>query len=390
MRPWVHSDMRTGWLTFCLVAAGAAQTHPGMVREGGYWVETVTGSAAAQPSDLLRISTRGAVFLQGETRNDIAYTLKKRANVKSETAARALLERISVKARNRRGELLLEVSLPGDWTSSASLNLRVPRKLRKTVIESQGDAIEAYDLDGILQADSGGGRVQVDRVRGNVVIRTGGGQVRLGKIGGAVMCFSGGGQIIADTIAGPAGLNTEGGEIVVKLAKSPVRASTAGGNIRIERAEDGVTVTAQAGLIEVARAGGPVIAQTKEGAIKVRSASNVQAQAAAGAIALEAVYGGVRAATRSGSIVAELAGKPLEDSSLTTGAGDITVFIPSNLAVTVQAIASPGGRRIISDFSEIQTDAAAARAEARGSLNGGGPLLRLTALGGTIYLRRQK
>jgi hypothetical protein len=383
--------MRKGWLSFCLVAVCAAQTGPGMVREGGYWVETVTGVAVAQPSELFRISTRGAVSLQGETRRDIAYTLKKRAAVGSEAAARGLLKKISVKTRQRGDELLLEVDVPGDWTSSASLDLRVPRKLRRTVIESQGDTIEAYDLAGALHADSGGGRVHVDRVQGDVIVRTGGGQVRLGKIGGGVMCFSGGGQIIADTISGPAGLNTEGGEIVVRLAKSPVRAATAGGNIRIEQADLGVTATAQAGLIEVARAGGPVIAKTREGAIKVRSASNVQCEAGAGAITLEAVYGGVRAATRSGSIVAELASKPLQDSSLATGAGDITVFIPSNLAVTVQAIsASLGGRRIVSDFSEIQTHvAASARAEAQGSLNGGGPLLRLTALGGTIYLRRR-
>jgi hypothetical protein len=67
------------------------------------------------------------------------------------------------------------------------------------------------------------------------------------------------------------------------------------------------------------------------------------------------------------------------------------VFIPSNLAVTVQAIsASPGGRRIVSDFAEIRTRAGGGiRAEAEGSLNGGGPLLRLTALGGNIYLQRQ-
>jgi hypothetical protein len=50
-----------------------------------------------------------------------------------------------------------------------------------------------------------------------------------------------------------------------------------------------------------------------------------------------------------------VAGKPLEDSVLSTGSGDITVFIPSNLVVTIQAIStSPGLQKIISDFPEIQ------------------------------------
>ncbi len=388
--------MRCGWpwlFPAAIATLCAAQTNPGVVREGRYWVETVTGTATVGSSELLRVSTRGAVSLQGEARENIAYELKKRASVKGEAAARALLDKISVKTGKRGGELLLEVSVPAGWTSSASLQLRIPRDLRETILESQGDAIEAYDLKGMLRADSNGGRVHVDRVQGKVVIRTGGGQVRLGEIGGGVQCFSGGGQIVADTIAGEAGLNSEGGEIVVRVAKGPVRASTGGGNIRIEQADRGVTATARTGLIDVARSSGPVVAQTVAGAIKVRSAGNIECQAGTGAIALEKVFGGLRASTRSGSIVADLAGKPLKDSALTTGSGDITVFIPSNLAVTVQAIsASPGGRRIVSDFSEIHTRMlpAGTRVEAQGALNGGGPLLRLTALGGTIYLRRQK
>jgi hypothetical protein len=343
-------------------------------------------------SELLRISTRGAVSVQGEAREDIAYALKKRTGARSEAAARALLGQIAVRTERRGGEVLLEVSLPADWSSSAGLRLRVPQNLRETVLESRGDSIEAYDLRGTLRADSSGGRVVVDRVQGKVVVRTGGGEVRLGKIQGGVLCFSGGGQIIADTIAGEAGLNTEGGEIVVRVAKGPVRASTAGGNIRIEEAAHSVTATAKAGLIDVARSRGPVIAQTGSGAIKVRSAGNVKVEAGAGAIALESVYGGLHASTRSGSIMAELDGRPLKNSVFATGSGDITVFIPSNLSVTVQAVsASPGGQRIISDFSEIRTRiAAGTRAEAEGALNGGGPLLRLTALKGTIYLRRQK
>lgn len=386
--------MRRGskWLLAAAIATFcAAQTNSRLTREGSYWVQTVTGNASIAPSEILRVSTRGAVSLQGEARQDIAYALKRRAGVQGEAQARVLLDNVSVRTERRSGELLLEVSLPADWTSSAGLQLRVPRRLRETILESQGDSIEAFDLDGTLRADSSGGHVKVDRVRGKVIVRTGGGQVRLGKIEGSVLCFSGGGQIIADTISGEAGLNTEGGEIVVRLASGPVSASTAGGNIRIEEATHGVTATAKAGLIDVARSAGPVVAQTGAGAIKIRSAANVQCQAGTGAIALESVYGGLQASTRSGSIVADLAGKPLKNSILTTGSGDITVFIPSNLAVTVQAIsASPGGRLIVSDFSEIRTRTAGARAEAEGSLNGGGPLLRLTALAGNIYLHRQK
>jgi hypothetical protein len=385
--------MKTGWLWFLAAAVAAAQSDAQIVREGADWVQTVNGSAVLAGGAALKVSTRGALLLQGEARRDIGYVLKKRVKAADLARARALLDGVAVKTVRWNGGLALEVSLPPGGAASADVQLRVPRSLRETVLESQGESVEAYDLDGSLRADSRGGRLQADRIRGDVTVRTGGGPVRLGKVGGNVLCFSGGGTIAADTIGGQAGLNTEGGEIYVRVAQGLVRASTRGGNIRVERAERGVTASAQAGLIEVIEAGGPVIAETGAGSIRVRSAGNVECQAGTGAIQLREVYGGLRVVTRSGSILAELAGKPLEDSMLSTGAGDITVLIPSNLAVTIQAInAYPGSHRIVSDFAEIRPrlGQVEAESEALGAINGGGPLLRLTASGGTIYLRRQR
>jgi hypothetical protein len=95
-----------------------------------------------------------------------------------------------------------------------------------------------------------------------------------------------------------------------------------------------------------------------------------------------------------GNILAELiAGGTLRDSMLSTGAGDITVFLPSDIAVTIQALNESGrAGRIVSEFAEIpvrhareQTDAMVV---AEGQLNGGGPTLKLTSTDGTIYLRR--
>jgi hypothetical protein len=101
----------------------------------------------------------------------------------------------------------------------------------------------------------------------------------------------------------------------------------------------------------------------------------------------------LQAATAMGSIVAELMpGRAAQDAVLTTQQGDITVYIPSNVAVTVEAVnASPGGHRIVSEFKEIRPRLAHGnlRTEAQGAINGGGATLRLTAMGGTIYLRRR-
>jgi hypothetical protein len=81
---------------------------------------------------------------------------------------------------------------------------------------------------------------------------------------------------------------------------------------------------------------------------------------------------------------------------LNSGSGDITVFIPSNVAVSVQALSDNKNRvpRIVSEFPEIRVRPAGALrigpVTAQGSLNGGGPTLTITASSGTIYLRRHK
>ncbi len=383
---------RTLWLAPAIAAALLAQQKSGPTREGSYWVDIVAGSAPV--SEALRVSTRGAVTVEGGSREDtLTYSLRRRARAGSEASARSMLDQIAVKTFQQGEWTVLEVSVPEASRASADLTLQVPRRLRETALGTGGGAIRAFDLDGTLRAETRGGSIDVDRVLGAVTARTGGGAVRFGKIGGRVECFTGGGAISAESLGGEADLNTGGGSIVVREGKALVRAKTVGGSIRVEHAAQGVQVGAGAGLIDVVEAGGPVVAETGAGSIKIRSSSNVQCKSGAGAIQFQAVSGALRAATNAGSILADLTGAGrLLDSALSTTMGDITVLIPSNVSVTVEAVNStPGGHRIVSDFAEIQPrlEEGNTRSAAEGAIHGGGPVLRLTASGGTIYLRRQ-
>lgn len=371
------------WAAVALASAAIAQTGPAPPREGKRRAETESGSASLAGSEMLRIATRAAVTLRGEQRADIAYTVRQRA-----ASAREAARRAAVKTAQRGGWAILELN--GEGVSE--LQVRVPRNLRRTVIDSLGEFIQGYDLSGAVEANSRGAHIELDRIDGPVVVHTGGGQVRLESIAGAVQCYSSGGSISARSLGGAAVLNTQGGEISIADVKGAVQASTGGGNIRIERAEQTVHVSTGGGLIDVS-ASGPVIAQAGTGGIRVRAASTVECRSGMGTIQLHGISGGVRAATSMGNIVADLAGgKAFQDSVLSTSMGDITVYIPSNFAVTVQAeTAAPGGR-IISDFGEVRPKAepAGGRTHAEGLIRGGGPVLRLVATGGTIYLRRQR
>ena len=80
------------------------------------------------------------------------------------------------------------------------------------------------------------------------------------------------------------------------------------------------------------------------------------------------------------------------DSYLATGSGDITLSIPSNVSVTILAENGMADtpRRIVSEFPEVPVLRQGTRLVAQGAVNGGGPVLRISAGIGTIFIRRQR
>jgi len=376
------------WLAPALAVTALAQ---GPVRDGKLWTDTASGTIAS--TGMLRVSASGAVTVRGEARADVAYTVKRRARTTNAADAQKVLESMVVRSFERAGWTVIEVADGDPRLGFADIFVRVPRILRETVVSSRGGAVQVVDLAGAVRTETIAGPVEADQIHGSLTIKTGGGPVKLGRVSGTVECFSTGGPITAESLGGDAMLNTGGGEIVVREAKGLVRARTLGGSIRVERAAQGVRIAAGSGLIDVAQAGGPVVAETGSGSIRIQSASNVECQSGNGAIQVRPLSGSVRADTKSGSILVDLSGaQKLQNSALSASNGDITVLIPSNLAVTVQAINnSPGSHRIVSDFSEIRArlEQGNVRSAADGAINGGGPVLRLTTTAGTIYIRRQ-
>lgn len=254
-----------------------------------------------------------------------------------------------------------------------SLEVTGPRTLEILTVHTPGGDLDVSDLDGSLVGQAAG-RVTIGRVGGNVELRSAGGPTSLGSIGGIVQCFSGGGAITADSIRGDAVFHTMGGDIVIQKASGQVRAYTGGGGIHIFRAD---------GLVTANNSGGP---------IQIGSAAGVQCQSASGAIRLNNVSGAMQASTLAGSIIATfLPGLPIMDSFLSTAAGDITVMIPSNLNVSIRA--QNGGstdiRSIVSDFPGLRVKSLRSAVLAEGSINGGGPLLRISGKGGSIYIRKK-
>jgi len=375
------------WAAACLGAAGLLLAQAPPTRQGRYWAQTITGSAPVPPGGRLQVLASAEVSLRGEKRSDVAYWLTKRIPEEKEAVARRQLEQLRLETFRRGDTLVLSLGRPVGSRCEAWLRLSVPKNLRQVHIASQAGSIEVEDLAGGLDAETGAGHIRIAGLEGALAARTGGGSVWLEAINGSVRCISGGGRITAQRLAGAATLITAGGEVAVREATGRLQVRSGGGNIRVEKAASLEAVTA-GGSIEVLEASGPVRAETGAGAIRVRGARGLQAGTASGTIQLDNVSGAVQALAGLGQLLVRLAG-PIEDSRLSTGAGDITVFIPSNLAVNVEALSQASPRpRILSEFPEIKLLPRAQAVQARGSLNGGGPRLRLSASGGTIHLRK--
>jgi DUF4097 and DUF4098 domain-containing protein YvlB len=366
-----------------------------IVQKGQYWERTWPGTLTVMPQAQLRVVTRGNVVLRGSKGDSVTYQLVERVKARTREDAHRLLSGSTTSKTMRPGLATLTVVPIADRNSMAVLQVNVPQQLMGAIIETEDGDVEAYDFEGSLRLGTTAGMIRCDRIRGSVQGRTGGGEIRLGKIGGAVRCASAAGSIFVDSAGADASCQTAGGEITVREARGPLVLSTEGGNIQVEKAGSSVEAHSAQGIIEVFQAAGAVFADTRGGSIQVGSARGVKCESVAGAIRVKTSSSPLQVSTAMGSILAELlAGTRLDDSSLVAGAGDVTVLIPSNLALSVMARNDSGGNpRIVSDFSEVPVRRIGPRRPplvAEGSINGGGPVLRINVADGTIYLRKLK
>ena len=354
--------------------------------EPGGWAITYRGSLPA--ARMLRIDGHGPVTLQAGIAPEFLYMARLSVAARSAAEARRILARTPFLVT--RGPLVT-LTAPGGPVH-ARIEVKAPALALARIVDSEG-AVEASGIEGELVVESRTGEVTVDRIGGPATVTTGGGDVRIGVVGGALRCLTGGGKITLQVARGDAMLETHGGDIVVGDVTGALHAQTVAGNIRVHLAQGRLTAITGGGEVAIERAGGTVSVRNLAGPVRLGSAQGgFECQSASGGIRLAGVTGPMRVSTSLGSIVADLAGAHLADSFLSTTGGDITVLIPSNLGVTIHAEnrMSDTLRRIVSDFSAIPVSRMGSRVVAQGAANGGGPLLRISGTGGTIFIRRRQ
>jgi len=377
-----------------LPLATAQQTR--IFGDGGNWTREVTGSLAAVKNLKVKVDV-GSVRVDGGSSQGIDYTIRNHSYSGSEDKARREFDNYKITAYVR-GDTAWIV---GDWQGgrvhkfSGEFTISVPRDMDEVKIETEGGNVSTTGVAGRVNAESGGGSIRFDDIGGPINAETGGGSIDVGTVASDVSLHTGGGSIKVNSAKGKITAESGGGSVVVVAGAQEAELETGGGSIQVEHCNGRVKAETGGGSIELGDIGGPVEISTGGGSIRLSSAKGpVRAETGGGSIDLMGVPS-AHAETGGGGISAKFVPtNERNDSELETSAGDITVYLVTNVNITLRAsIEVANGHTIHSDFSEIKVvteggDYGPKTVTAEGSLNGGGPTLKVRTTTGDVYIRR--
>jgi DUF4097 and DUF4098 domain-containing protein YvlB len=370
-----HFQLATLFLAAGL-AAVAQTPGPRIYRSGSEWIQEITGALPA--GKLLRVkSTAGAIRVQGAQQDNVTYTIREHVYAGSEEAARREFARLKFSTYSS-GETILRAECEGSHHGYIDFDVQAPARVLLAKLETEGGAVTAKNLTGKIEVATGGGNIQLDQIGGGIAASSGGGNIEIGQAGGDVNVDTGGGYIHVESAAGR------------------IIARSGGGNLRIGTGKT-MSLETAGGWIRVLKCDGPIKAGTGGGSIELNEIlGTAQLESGGGGIKVGTVSGGIRAETAGGPIVATLARgtSAFSASRLETSVGDIIVYVPDGLGVTVRAdVDLVRGEGIHSDFPELKVtssnNAGPREAYAEGNLYGGGPVLHVHTSSGNIVIRRK-
>ncbi len=399
----------------CLLAVlapmGLAQeTH--VTHDGGSWSQVMTGSLAGVKNLKVKVDA-GSVVLRGAPRPGIDYSFHMYAHTSSEEDAKRQFQSYKVSTYVRGdtawvvgewqgthhikvGPARLMIDTDSNHKFSGEFMINIPRDTEMVNIETGGGGVEAKGVSGRVNIRTGGGSIHVDDIGGTVIAETGGDTIDVGSVGGDLKLHTGGGGITIHSAKGSIIAETGGGNVTVLSGEQGAIIQAGGGNVEVKRCLGRVKATTGGGNIDLGDIGGAADINTGGGSIRLASAKGlVRAQTGGGSIDLFGVPS-ARVETGAGAITAKFikAGTESNDSVLETNAGDITVYIASDVAISVRASVDLGnGHHITSDFPDIHVASEGDKwgprtLNAEGKLNGGGPVLKVRTTTGDICIRR--
>jgi hypothetical protein len=383
-------------LLAALLATVCVAQQSSIQREGDSWSNVVNGSLSGVRNLHIKVEV-GTVRVQGGSSQGINYVIRNKSYEGSEDRARRQFDSYKISSYVR-GDTAWIV---GEWEEgrphkfSSDVTVNVPRGMDLVKIETEGGEVVTTGISGRLEAESGGGSLHLDDIGGAISAETGGGSIDVGNVGSDLSVHTGGGSIHIGSAKGKVVAESGGGNVVLISGSGGASLQTGGGTIHVEKCAGQVKAETGGGTIDLGEVGGEATMETGGGSLKLNSATGmVRAETGGGSIELYGVPA-AHVETGAGTITAKfVASSNATDSQLETGSGDVTVYLAPNMHVTLRAsIEAASGHRITSDFPEFRVSSEGGQWEpkfvsAEGTLNGGGPVLKIRTTMGNIFIRR--
>jgi hypothetical protein len=376
-----------------LVPLAAAQ-QSNIYQQGGNWVQEVSGNLAGAKNIRVKADF-GSIRIAGGAEDSVHYSVRNRSYTSSQETAKRQFDdyKVSAYVRGDTAWIVAEWN-GGNPHFNSDFEVTVPRSAVFVKAESNAGNIDISGVAGRAEANSGGGGVRLQNIGQDVNVETGGGNVDLNAIGGDAHIETGGGNVQLGSIKGTVNASTGGGNMQLVSSDKDAVIETGGGSIHVEDCGGTLKVTTGGGDIDLGTVNAGAQVETGGGSIHLAGAKGfVQVESGSGHIELDGVPS-ANVETGAGAIVAKFisSADQQHNSKLETSAGDVIVYLAPSMHITVDAaIEIANGHTIQSDFPELHISNeggvwGAKRAE--GTLNGGGPMLKIRTTSGDIVIHR--
>lgn len=356
-----------------------------------------SSEGSARAASALHVKTEGgSIRLESYSGDRISYLIRS-IPAASDQAITSELPQYKV-ASYVRGATSWLVATPRTESrnrGSIEFLVRVPMKVKSVALDTSGGDVTVHGVGGRVSIVSGGGSLYIDDVDGEVIGATGGQDIDIGTINSGARLRTGGGKITVRKVKGNLDAFTGGGPIFLGSGMRNASLESGAGDIHVTFCGGELKVESGGGNLVLGDVAGPANIHTNGGNLQLRSAKGfVRAHTTAGNIELGGIPA-VDASTEAGSIVVKFnrSSGPNRDSLLKTDVGDITIFLPANISVTVRASVAFGkGHTINSDLPGIDISSEGndwnSSLLAQGKLNGGGAVLDVHTNDGNINFKR--
>jgi hypothetical protein len=303
----------------------------------------------------------GAIDVQSAESDNLSVRVRRAAELKEDRRAGEILKNFDVQMAHEAVDVNIEAKFRGPAKQWRRAKKRLDVQFEIVVPRN-------YALD-LKTADE---EISVVDIVGDVHVHTAGAGLRLQNITGRIDGTTSGGDIDLKGFEGDAALRTSGGNITLARGNGDVKAKTSGSNIQMTDVSGAISAATSGGNITLRGCKGGADVKTAGGSIEVENDGPVLAKTSGGSIRCQ---------------LQEVASSQNLLLNLEATGGSINASLVPDIAATVEAKVLGGS--ITTEFPVAAETAGTVKPDQlHGTINGGGPLLRLFSVGGNVILRK--